>query len=163
MSFNRWGSEVLRHPGFLIGPVLVLLLGACSAPEERRPVAPIIIDEEEAPVFSIDRADYEETIKSGLQPVMRWYIFTPAYDARSRFLGFRVARILNERLQQGPLEVGDVLLRINGMPIEKPGQVEAVWRGLWSRRDLTLDFLRQGAPVSLKIPVVSPLVSPQNP
>ena len=102
------------------------------------------------------RADYEAVIKDGLQPIMRWYLTMPAYDAGEKFLGFRIVRILKTNLQDGPIKVGDVLRGVNGLPIETPGQVETVWRGLWPRKTLTISMIREKRPLDLTIPIVTP-------
>ena len=102
------------------------------------------------------RADYEAIIKDGLQPVMRWYLTMPAYDAREQFLGFRIVRVLWDDLKDGPVKVGDILRRINGLPIETPGQVEVVWRELWARKTLTLSLIRDNRPLDFTIPIVTP-------
>jgi len=102
------------------------------------------------------RADYEAVIKDGLQPIMRWYLTMPAYDAAEKFLGFHVVRILRDDLKDGPVKVGDVLRRINGRPIETPGQVETVWRELWSLKTLDLSLIREGRSMDLTIPIVTP-------
>jgi len=102
------------------------------------------------------RADYETVIKAGLQPAMRWYLTMPAYDAKEQFLGFSIVRILKESFKDGPLKPGDILRRVNGRPIETPGQVEIVWRELWPRKTLTLSLIREKQPLDLTIPIVSP-------
>jgi type II secretory pathway component PulC len=118
-------------------------------------VAPTLVEDGPKEI-RILRADYEQVIKEGLQPIMRWYLTMPAYDASEKFLGFRIVRILKTELKDGPVKVGDVLRRINGRPIETPGQVEAVWRELWSRKTLTLTMIREDRPLDLTIPIVSP-------
>jgi hypothetical protein len=158
MHLRKRKPQVLRSL-WRVALIAALLLGTigCSAPVERRtPVRPIILEEDEGPKnFEIPRELYEEIVKAGLQPVMRWYLFQPAYATGGRFVGFMVTRILKEELQAGPLKLGDVLTKINQMPIERPGQVEMIWRGLWEQRFLTLDLVRDNALIRIKIPIVS--------
>lgn len=154
----RKSQALLRGPGRLTLVVLVaLVVGAgCSAPDEARvAVAPTLV--EDGPrELRILRADYERVIKEGLQPVMRWYLTMPAYDASEKFLGFRIVRILKTEFKDGPVKVGDVLRRINGRPIETPGDAETIWRELWARKTLTLSMIREDRPMDLTIPIVSP-------
>ena len=157
----RRGGALLRRPGrlSLVALALLALWPGCSQPDKRVAVTPTLV--EEGPrELRILRADYEAVIKGGLQPIMRWYLTMPAYDAAERFLGFRIVRVLKEDLRDGPVRVGDVLRRINGQPIETPGEVETVWRGLWSLKTLTLSLVREGRPMDLTIPIVTPDADP---
>ncbi len=155
----RKNKAILWGPGRLSLAALACLAlwgVGCSAPvEDRQAVAPTLV-EDGPKELRILRADYEQVIKAGLQPVMRWYLTMPAYDATEKFLGFRIVRILKTELKDGPVKVGDVLRGINGRPIETPGQVETIWRELWSRKTLTLTMIREDRPLDLTIPIVSP-------
>ena len=154
----RRGEALLRHSSrlsLLAIACLALWPVGCSQSVTRTAVAPVLV--EEGPrELRILRSSYEEVIKAGIQPVMRWYLTMPAYDAGEKFLGFRIVRILREDLQDGPIQVGDVLRGINGRAIETPGQVEIVWRELWSRKTLTLSMIREDRPLDLTIPIVTP-------
>lgn len=153
----RRTAPLLRRPGglgvLLVGLLLFAAYPGCSHPEIRTPVTPTLI-EEGPKELRILRADYEAVIKAGIQPVMRWYLTMPAYDAAENFLGFRIVRILKDELKDGPLKPGDILRRVNGRAIETPGQVEIVWRELWSRKILTLSMIRESRPMNITIPVV---------
>ncbi|MBM4352423.1 MAG: hypothetical protein FJ109_01285 [Deltaproteobacteria bacterium] len=134
----------------------ILLLAACSPARVREPVAPILVEgeEEKEPDWRIARADFEQVLKAGLQPVMRWYFVVPSYDGDA-FVGYEVAEIIKPELEAGPLRVGDVLVAINDMPIERPDHVLAVWRQLWSRKTISLDLLRGGKSRRYVIPILS--------
>ena len=153
----RRAAPLLRcHGGLsllLVGLLLVAACPGCSHHEIRKPVTPTLI-EDGPKELRILRADYEAVIKAGIQPVMRWYLTMPAYDAAENFLGFRIVRILKDELKDGPLKLGDVLRRVNGRAIETPGQVEIVWRELWSRKTLTLSMIRGVHPMDITIPIV---------
>lgn len=138
---------------FVLG---TMLLVACSPARVREPVAPILVEgeEEKEPDWRIARADFEEVLKAGLQPVMRWYFFVPSYD-KDAFVGYEVAGIIKPRLEAGPLRVGDVLLAVNDMPIERPEHALAVWRQLWGRKTISLDLLRDGIKRRYVIPIIS--------
>ncbi len=154
----RKNEALLRGPGRLtLALFAVLALGAgCSAPDEERVAVTPTLVEEGPRELRILRADYERVITEGLQPVMRWYLTMPAYDASEKFMGFRIVRILKPELEDGPVKVGDVLRRINGRSIETPGDAETVWRELWPRKTLTLSMIREDRPMDLTIPIVSP-------
>ena len=129
---------------------------SCSGPGHREPVTPVIIEDEpeEAKEYSISRGRYEEVLKDGMQKVMRWYFVKPYYKG-SKFVGFEVSQILNEDLLDGPLRIGDVILRINDGVIERPEQALAVWRGLWTKKRLKLQLLRKNRTVVYDIPIVA--------
>jgi type II secretory pathway component PulC len=140
----------------LILLALLVFSSACSSVERREPIAPTIIeDEPEAEGdHRIDRAEYEQVLKDGLQKVMRWYYVKPAYKG-SAFIGFQVEDILKEELKKGPLKPGDVIVTINDLPVERPEHAMAIWRGLWSKKVLTLVLMRKGQKIVYEIPIVS--------
>jgi type II secretory pathway component PulC len=150
---SRWRDLLLWDNIGLILSVL-LVTGACSAPEKREAIAPTMVEEDEVRTYQIARADYQSVIKAGPQKVMRWYLLVPAYTKGKAFLGFRITRIMEERLKKGPLKVGDVITSINEMPIERPGQFQAIWAGLWKRTDLRVGIVRKGRRSKLVIPIV---------
>ena len=149
-------SGTCRTIGTLVGALMALVgLVACSPVERREPVTPIIIDESDQPEpdWSISRDDYETTIKQGLQKVMRWYFVKPAYKG-SAFVGYQVVQIYNERLEKGPLLKGDVLISINGLPIERPEQALPIWRGLLGQKGVRINLIRGGKEKTYDIPIV---------
>ena len=145
----------MTRSGILCGLVLLLLSFAhCSAPEKREPVTPVIVDDEpSARSYSIQRSDYEDVIKKGMAPVMQWYFVKPYYEG-STFVGFQIVEIFRETLKDGPLKVGDVLVSVNDMPIERPEHALAAWRKLWAKKKLKLIFYREGKKRVLEIPIV---------
>lgn len=135
--------------------VVCALLCACSQPEVRKAVTPQIVDEEAEPKsFSIGRSEYEETVQAGMQTVLRWLFVKPAYGSAGKFLGYQVVEVYKLEMKDGPLKVGDVLISVNDLPIERPEQAMLVWRGLWGRKSLKLTFQRDGKLKNLTIPVV---------
>jgi type II secretory pathway component PulC len=133
-----------------------LLLVACSPARVREPVAPILVEGEveKEPSWSIARADFEQVLKDGLQPVMRWYFLAPAYNGDA-FVGYEVVEVLKPELEAGPVRSGDVLLAVNDQPIERPEHALAIWRQLWGRKTISVDLLRDGRPRRYVIPIVS--------
>ena len=119
-------------------------------------MTPTLVEgDEEAPEpdWKIPRASYEAAVKDGLQKVMRWYFVEPAYSG-DNFIGYAVRDVYREDLQKGPIRVGDVILRINEMPVERPEHALAIWRDLWGRNTLKLELLRGGLPRVYVIPIV---------
>lgn len=144
---------------------MLSLLAACSQPDVRPAVVPQIVDEDAEPKsFEISRSEYEETVQAGMQTVLRWVFVKPAYGASGKFLGYQVVEIYKLELKEGPLKVGDVLMSVNDLPIERPEQAMLVWRGLWGRKNLKLTFQRDGKQKTMTIPVVEdPVKNPNDP
>lgn len=149
-----WVHGHASHACIMVG--LAFLLGfSCTQPATRTPVAPTLVKEvpPETKEYRILRSDYEQVIKDGLQNVMRWYFLKPSYNG-DRFIGFRVKQVVNSSLAEGPLFVGDILLSVNDMPIERPDHAMAVWRSLWGKKTLKLRLLRNGREIVYEIPIV---------
>jgi len=135
----------------------MLVLGGCSTrPERREPVAPTLVtdsDEETASTSVIRRDRYEEVCREGLQKVMAWFFLKPYY-AQGKFVGYELADIYNEELQDGLLKRGDVILSVNDRSVERPEQAMTVWRELWGRNTLKIKLLRHGKVRVFDIPIV---------
>lgn len=135
--------------------VALLLLGSCSQPDTRQPIAPQIVDEEsEKRDYSIERSEYEAAVQAGMQTILRWYFVKPAYSGSEKFVGYQIVEVYKLELKDGPLMPGDILISVNDLPIERPEQAMLVWRGLWGRKTLKLTFQRDSKVRTLVIPVV---------
>lgn len=73
-----------------------------------------------------------------------------------RFVGFRFRswRDPQHRFDEVPLQPGDVIVRVNGMPIERPEQAFTVWNGLLVSSELWVEYVREGSPGELRYPIV---------
>lgn len=136
----------------------LLFVGCSGSVEERTPVEPELIgedDEEEGP-YSINRSEYEEVLKSPPNTIFLWYMVVPAYKTGSKveFVGWEVVDIYKLELKKGPIRKGDVVVRINKSPIERPEQVMKVWRELWGRKTLDIELFRSGQKKIYSIPIV---------
>jgi type II secretory pathway component PulC len=135
---------------------LLVLAGCSPRPERREPVAPTLVtddDEEAAAAAVIHRDRYEEVCREGLQKVMAWFFLKPHYS-NGKFLGYELADIYNEELQDGLLKRGDVILSVNDRSVERPEQAMTVWRELWGRNSLKIKLMRQGKVKVFDIPIV---------
>ncbi len=103
-------------------------------------------------ITSLKRSEVKQTIGRGLGyflqnvsvedwPVMR----------EGRFHGFRI-RTINETWGID-LRPGDVVTRVNGMPIEHPDEADAAMRSLEKAKSLRVDYEREGKPRSLELPI----------
>ena len=103
-------------------------------------------------ITSLHRSEVKQTIAKGLGyflqngsvedwPVMR----------NGKFYGFKI-KTLNAEWGLD-LRPGDVVTRVNGMPIEHPEEADAVLRSLDKAKALRVDFERDGKPSSLELPI----------
>ncbi|MFW5876844.1 MAG: hypothetical protein ACOCXM_08915 [Myxococcota bacterium] len=72
------------------------------------------------------------------------------------FIGFRLVTLWPEdpRFRDLPLGAGDVVTRVNGQPIERPGQALQVWNGLRVASALYVEYLRDGEEKDLRFAIV---------
>jgi S1-C subfamily serine protease len=73
-----------------------------------------------------------------------------------RFDGYRVVSIYPEdpRFADLPLQAGDVIVRVNGEPIERPEQAFLVWNGLRVASELMIEYVRGGERRELRYVIV---------
>lgn len=69
-----------------------------------------------------------------------------------KFHGFRVVS-LKDFLASSELRAGDVVTRVNGMPIERPEQALEVFRALPTAKELRVSYERDGEPKELRYPI----------
>jgi general secretion pathway protein C len=69
-----------------------------------------------------------------------------------KFHGFRVVS-LKDALASSDLRAGDVITRVNGMPIERPEQAVEVFRALPAAKELRVSYERDGEPKELVYPI----------
>jgi hypothetical protein len=137
--------------------ILLLCLGvtsACSAPEAKRKAVRPTLVEAPAPDYRLCRTDYDQAIVAGQGKALRWYLLGPAYDIKGTFRGHLIKAIIKEELKTGPLFEGDVIVAINGRPVEKPGEFQTVWTELPGRPNLLIRFARGTKLLELNIPIV---------
>jgi type II secretory pathway component PulC len=107
----------------------------------------------EAPKGTVRRAAVRETIQRGLGVFLQNVTLEdwPAMKD-GKFHGFRLKAV---RADWGvDLRPGDVVTRVNGMPIERPEQADAAMRSLENAKSIRVDLERDGAPRVLEIPIV---------
>lgn len=138
--------------------VTAALVSACggSAPQPRA-VTPVATETSSPhalePTRSIRRSAVRETIHHGLGRFLQNVELddNPVFRG-GKFHGFRIREI------RGPwnvdLRAGDVVTRVNDMPIERPEQADAVLRSLEKAKALRVDYERGGQPKTLELPIV---------
>ena len=98
--------------------------------------------------YLIQRKDYERMLDRGASYFIRQIQVTPIKH-EEQFVGFRLDKIFpNEPyFEQGEIRVGDIVQRVNGLPIGRPEQFMQVWVGLKAKQQLIVQIIRKGEPL----------------
>jgi len=166
-------SSLLRDPvlnRFVARRTLVALatlalaagLGAgCGSAETREDEAGLEGAEEPAPPagprepFTIYKDELEQALQRGLQPLIADVNLRPELDG-GRFVGWRVQFLKpgESPFRESAVRPGDVVVKVNDAPIERPDQMMTVWKSLETADRITFHVLRGGKPVDLTYRVV---------
>lgn len=142
--------------------VLAVALAACGgapspnaggAPKTSTTGASTTAPATAAPVTKLERAKVKAAIGRGLGVLLQ-NVAVDDYPvlANGRFKGFRL-KALNPDWAVD-LRPGDVILRVNGQPIEHPEEADAALRALEKAPSLKIDLERDGKPRTLELPIV---------
>lgn len=112
----------------------------------------------EAPVAAasgatIARDELDAVLDAGIGRFLQRVDTEPELDG-GRFVGFRLVALRTSLFDGVDLQVGDTVLRVNGLPLERPEDAVAIWETLRSAGELTVDLLRDGQERRLRVPVV---------
>jgi type II secretion system protein C len=146
----------------LAGIALAILLGACggaASPSKpatvaaARPVAPAVpapLDE-----HHIARSIVRDVVAQGLGTFLRHVeVADQPVMAGGKFHGFRIAALRDSFWQGVDLKPGDVIVRVNGFPIERPEQAQTAFESLDVSSELRVDYERDGQPRELVYAIV---------
>lgn len=127
-----------------------------QSPEATPPTdAPLATPSSEAgaPITSLSRSGVKRTIADGLGVFLQNVAVEDFPAMRNgKFLGFKL-RAVNPSWNVD-LKPGDVILRVNGMPIEHPEDADAALRALEKAPSLNVDYEREGKARTLELPIV---------
>jgi S1-C subfamily serine protease len=96
----------------------------------------------------LDRKGLSTVIDQGLGRVLARLKLSPAMR-NGRYEGFRVSEIDPAWASAG-IQVGDVLLRLNGQPIERPEQAQVAFESLRVASEVALELSRNGKTTTLR-------------
>jgi len=136
-----------------VGCSLVLACSAATPPPETpdgdKPAA------EQAPKASPDgqihRAELDVVLRQGPAWVLERVPLEEVMDA-GKFVGWRVMSLPPD-WQEIELQPGDVVTRINAMPLERPTDFFAAWTTLGVASELKISYRRDGKDQELSIPI----------
>lgn len=149
----RWRSAVA---------LLAVSLCACgpSYPESEYPSAPPAgvsanpDDYAPAPPGALWRRDVNEVLDAGLGKFLQRADLRPQVH-EGTFVGFRVLELRPPAWWQGvDLVPGDVITRVNGMPIEQPTDAHAAFESLRTSDKLVVSYLRDSEPRELSYSII---------
>lgn len=93
---------------------------------------------------AIDPSTFERYLARGPQPFIASLRVLPARK-NGAFVGFKLAQIApGSPADLGGLRVGDVVLRVNGLPIGRPEEWMRAWALVGEQRRVELEVLREG-------------------
>lgn len=102
----------------------------------------------------LERAQVVEVVRAGLGRFLQKVEVEPSFEA-GKFRGFRLVSLRPPSFWQGvDLKPGDVVLSVNGMPIERETQAYDAFQSLLSAKELRVDYLREGRAQRLVYPIV---------
>ncbi|HEX4416247.1 MAG TPA: hypothetical protein VH165_00035 [Kofleriaceae bacterium] len=107
---------------------------------------------------TIERAHLVAVLDAGL-PVFLRQLEIEARTSGSRFIGWQLVQLLDHTgsLQDIDVLPGDVLLAVNGQPISRPEQAQAVWDSLRTANEVTAQIWRGEARLELRFTIDPPL------
>jgi type II secretory pathway component PulC len=150
----------MRAASFVLG--LSFLLVACGgesaparspAPEPRAAAGAPTAAAATEKTTSLRRSQVKRTIARGLGYFLQ-EVAVEDYPVMTggKFHGFKIKAITGE--WGVDLRPGDVVTRVNGLPIEHPEDADAALRSLEKAKALRVDFDRDGKPQALELPIV---------
>ncbi|MEY2933513.1 MAG: hypothetical protein RL033_4262 [Pseudomonadota bacterium] len=124
-----------------------------AVPDAAAPLAPATLQPGPAGVESpylgvIDRTGLAAIVEQGLGRVLARLHVSPVL-VQGKFLGFRVNEI-DPAWSAAGLLVNDVVLRLNGQPIERPEQAVVAFESLRVASELALELSRDGKKLALR-------------
>jgi S1-C subfamily serine protease len=151
----------MRYGLFVLG-----LVGACgggtadgNAAQTAEAPPPAPIEEPPPPPPAVEgeiaRAQLAVVLDAGLGRFLQGVVTEPELES-GRFVGFRLVSLYpdDERMRAVDLVAGDVILSVNGLPIERPEQALHVWSSLRVASELLVAYRRDGEDRQLRFAIV---------
>lgn len=142
-----------------------LSASACGGSPAAPPETPLIAIEEERALAeappslpevptTLERAEVDRVVDAGLGRFLQ-SVSVEASLVDGRFQGFRIVELRPSDAWRGvDLKVGDVVTRVNDMPIERPQEAYDAFVSLKKANALVVSYLRSGKPRELTLPIV---------
>jgi type II secretory pathway component PulC len=127
--------------------------GGAKVEDAATPAAVSPAPETPPPETDLHRAALDELLAKGPAYVLA-LVQIDAEKADGRFVGFKIVSFRAALPAFLELAPGDVVTRVNGLPIERPEQFFAVYEALKGATEVKFDIVRDGAAKALAYPIV---------
>jgi hypothetical protein len=110
----------------------------------------------------LSRAEVEGLVSRGLAAFLATIRVSPVIS-NDRFVGFRLdaAQDLSSwRASGADVRLGDVIVRVNGIRIERPEQALWAFEGLRAASSIEVEVLREGSLVTIRSPILGGVSQP---
>ncbi len=105
-------------------------------------------------VSTLQRADVERVVDAGLGRFLSFVALEPRLAA-GKFSGWSIVALRPPELWQGiDLQPGDIVTRVNGMPIEREMEAYEAFQAVRQAPALEVTYVRQNQPRSLHFNIV---------
>jgi hypothetical protein len=114
----------------------------------------VVIKEARPPAGSIWRDELIDSLNAGLGAFLQHVEVEPSLE-EGRFRGFRILQLIPPGYWDGiDLEPGDVVVSVNGMPIERETEAYAAFEALRSAKEIRIAVLRLGVAREVVVGVI---------
>ena len=112
--------------------------------------------EASVPDGAVTRDEIELLLQRGPGWLMSQVALEPVIAAGRRFLGFRLVSIFddNPRVRRSGVRPGDIVQRVNGLPLRTPDDLTRILGGLRQASALDFKMLRDGEPVNVRLAII---------
>jgi S1-C subfamily serine protease len=105
---------------------------------------------------TVTRASLNAVLDSGIGALLSGIEVHPKLDLRDRFIGWEVVRL---SYKWADIRPGDVISDVNGRPISRPDELQALWDALRTADSIVVRGERSGSPFELHFDVVGDAAS----
>ena len=132
---------------------------AAPAPVQEAP-GPAAAEGKALRICTIARARLIAVLDAGPGMFLRQLEVSPRL-AGNRFVGWQLVQLLDRSGSLHDIDVapGDVLLAVNGRPLARPEQLQALWDSLRTANQVTAQLRRGDQPLELRFTVEPPLAA----
>jgi len=103
---------------------------------------------------TLQRADVERVVDAGLGRFLGHVVLEPSLKA-GKFTGWSIVELLPKDQWGGvDLRPGDVVTKVNGMPIEREAQAFDAFQAVRQAPELEISYVRQNQPRTLRFAIV---------
>jgi hypothetical protein len=105
----------------------------------------------------LKRKAVNQTLDAGLGRWLAGGVEVDAGKFEGRFRGWVIRRLYPDDPCYADVDLrpGDLVLRINGRPIERPEQASELWSALRSASAIVVEYVRDGQPHRLQLPIAN--------